>query len=318
MITGSRGLSILYNFLEKFKADANYTILLPSNICHDVFFLIQYLKMPYIFIDINIRDYCINQEMTIKHLKKCKKSILIFNHSYGIPTVPYAFFLEIRNISPTVVIIDDRCLCTPTMETNIDDNCIDLILYSTGYGKQVDLAGWGFGFVGDSFCMNMLQVTFKKHKYLELKNSFYKNFLNYLPDNDSELDCIHVSNNIDDIEPNYYERLIALEVEKWRIHKSTIIDIYKSTLPIEIQLISEMNNWRFNIIVNKKDAILTELFRNNLFASNHYASIGTMQHKHDCRVADQLHQSIINLFIDKYYTQEKAEKTVSIIRKYLT
>lgn len=318
LIIGSRALSILYSFLGKYKEAGNYTLLLPSNICRDVFFLINYLEISYVLVDIDMSDFCINKEIVIDLIKRNRRSILVFNHTYGTPAVPYAFFREIRNISPKVVIIDDRCLCAPIMKTNSDDSCIDLILYSTGYAKQVDLSGWGFGFVDDSFCMNRHQITFEKQKYLELKNSFYEHTLNYLPDKDNISECIQVSDNIDtDIEPLFYERLIAEDVEKWQEHKRTITEIYKSSFPDEIQLPSEMNNWRFNIIVKKRDRIFKELFRNNLFASAHYASIGTMMNRQDCRTADQLHQNIINLFVDKYYTEEKAEKTVEIIRKDL-
>ena len=317
LIISSRALSILYSFLVKYKEAGNYTLLLPSNIYHDVFFLINYLEISYIFIDIDEDDLCINKEIVIEFITRNRRLILIYNHTFGIPAVPYAFFREIKNISSEVVIIDDRCLCAPIMETKSDDSCIDLILYSTGYAKQVDLSGWGFGFVDDLFCMNRNQITFEKQKYLELKNSFFENALNYFPDKHKISECIQVSDDID-VDPFYYERLISEDVEKWYEHKSTITEIYKSSIPDEVQLPSEMNNWRFNIMVKNRDRIFKELFRNNLFASAHYASIGTMLNRQDYRTADQLHQNIINLFVDKYYTQEKAEKTVAIIIKNLS
>lgn len=78
-----------------------------------------------------------------------------------------------------------------------------------------------------------------------------------------------------------------------------------------------MNNWRFKIIVINRDRILKELFRNKLFASSHYASIGTILNRQSCPIADHLNQNIINLFKDKYYTEEKARRTVEIIRNNL-
>jgi hypothetical protein len=316
LITGSRALSVLYSFLLKYKEEGIYTLILPSNICNDVFFLINYLEIPYSIVDIDINDFCVNKEIVIDLIKTNKRSILVFNHTYGVPSVPYAFFRQIRNISPHLVIIDDRCLCTPTMKTNNDDNCIDLILYSTAHAKQVDLSGWGFGFVSDSLCLEKHQVTFEKQKYSELKSSFNDPILNYFPDRDKISECIEVSDGVD-IDPSHYEKLIEEDVEKWREHKRMIAEIYKTSLPEEVQLPSEMNNWRFNIRVKKKDQILKELFRNNLFASGHFASIGTMLNTHECKAANHLHQNIINLFVDKYYTREKAEKTVELIKKNL-
>lgn len=318
LIIGSRALSILYSFLLKYKEAGNYTLLLPSNICYDVFFLVRYLEISFVIVDTDMSNFCIDREITIDLIKKNRRSILVFNHTYGIPEVPYDFFRELRNISSEIVIIDDRCLCMPIMKTNSDDSCIDLILYSTGYAKQVDLSRWGFGFVNNPFCMTRHQITFEKQKYSELKNSFYDHLFNYLPDRGYLSECVQISDKIDDdIELPDYETLISEDVEKWQEHKRKITEIYNSELPYQIQLPSEMNSWRFNIIVNNRDKIINQLFRNNLFASAHYASIGTILNGQSCPNADHLNQKIINLFKDKYYTEEKAKKTVDIIRKNL-
>ena len=65
-------------------------------------------------------------------------------HTYGIEDDFNEQFAALRAINPTIAIIDDRCLCMPELEE--PNSIADLVLYSTGEKKQVELGAGGIGY----------------------------------------------------------------------------------------------------------------------------------------------------------------------------
>lgn len=57
---------------------------------------------------------------------------------------------------------------------------------------------------------------------------------------------------------------------------------------------------------------------NKLFASNHYFSANRLFDYKIYKHSDELSKSIINLFNDKYYTEDKAVKTIEIINRFIS
>ena len=316
LITSNRALSILYSFLKFYQKKGKYTILLPSNICHDVFFLVLHLKLIYVIVDIEEADWSINKKVVKDFLKTNNKAVLLYNHTYGNPYIPYDFFEEIKHISSDAIIIDDRCLCLPTMDIAPMDKFIDLIIYSTGKAKQIDLAGGAFGFVKELNNFPLKQVTFDDRNYSILKSLFNSNIDQLIISHPILKDSlISVKNEKWDID-DYMIRM-KKEEANWNEHKKKLRTIYETLLPAVIQLPSHFNNWRFNIKVENKDLIQEETSKKNLFMSSHYPSIGSKIHNGKYRVADRLQHNILNLFIDKYYTEEMAVRTTEVINQHL-
>lgn len=269
-----RANKILYNFIR--SNNINGTVLLPSNICKDVVEVLEYTGLSLKFLDISVNTLCIDKNIIIENINSA--SLLLFVHTYGIENDFNDLFAELRNINPSLIIVDDKCLCVPDLD--LKKSSADLVLYSTGEKKQVDLGKGGIGYVSQNF----------NYEKIEIKDSFC--LTNELWDFDKEL----------------------FETKKQEIfkHKEKLNQIYRELLPTNIQFPNEYQNWRFNIFVEKKELVLSSLFENNLFASSHYKS-----YVDTCTNTVQLHKNVINLFNDYYYTEEQAIKTCNIIKNCL-
>lgn len=93
--------------------------------------------MPVEYVDIEQNTWCINQQQTLQHLETGNYAGVLYVHTYGVEDTPHDFFRQIKNINPDIFIVDDRCLCLPQLQMN--DTIADLILFSTGAKKQVNL-----------------------------------------------------------------------------------------------------------------------------------------------------------------------------------
>lgn len=313
LIYSNRALSILYNFLT-LKEFSNYHVLLPTNICHDVFFLMQFTKKNFTFIDINIESYELDKAKIESSATEKKKTILLWNHTYGNPTTPYHFFKQLKEKNFDIIIIDDRCLCNPLdYKNNKDDKYIDLILYSSGYAKQVDLGSGAMGIWQDKYEVNLNQYDFNAENYLVLKKMIDgdkpEKVFNF---NKIAWEQVEFKN----FEKSYSAQLIN-EYSKWKVHKNKLKNIYLKNLDKDLILINQTyNNWRFNILLENKEEVLFKIFENNFFASSHYPSIGTLLKLGSFPNAEWLYSKIINLFIDKYFSEKQALGIVNIINKY--
>lgn len=286
-IVDGRGSKILYNFIKSnhFKGK----VLLPSNICSDVVETIQHAGMELAFCDVSRETLCLDEVELMGRLKEVQ--IVLFVHTYGVEKTFHDLFNRIKEAKPDVVIVDDRCLCM--IDTMMPENSLaDLVLFSTGAKKQVDLGGGGFGYIAD------------KWNYSEMSGSGYW----------------------DDVEDVGWQNKIHLEngrlimTEELRIiiknalsHRNTLKTVYQYNLPPEIQLPQAFQQWRFNIWVDNKDEILKALFLEGLFASGHYKPFD--EH---CENAKELYDHVINLFEDKYYTEEQAIRTCRTINRLLS
>lgn len=205
-------------------------------------------------------------------------SLFLFVHTYGIEMDCPSWFFELRRINPGIAIVDDRCLCLPQLSPH--EGMADLVLYSFCAKKQVDLGGGGIGFVSEKWNYERVPV---------IKNTVLFNL-------EWDLD--------EDVFFDTRQRVLH--------HKKHLNDIYANSLPVGIQMDAAFQQWRFNLLVSHKDIVIQELFKDGLFASGHYKSL-----LDGCVVASQLHNRVINLFNDFYYSEEQAIRTCKIINRVL-
>lgn len=111
-------------------------------------------------------------------------------------------------------------------------------------------------------------------------------------------------------EPEYAERL-ARALPEADEHKARLNAIYQAELPAEIQFPPGFHDWRFHIRVPGSEILLARLKEAGLFASRHYPALG------DFPVARGLHRTVVNLFNDRYYSEEQARTTCGIVRAHL-
>lgn len=268
-----RACKILYNFIVSNHMSG--LVAMPVNICSDVVDTIKVAGLVPYFLDIDSQTLCLD-EIELMRISK-DVQMLIYVHTYGLDNTVDMTFRKLHSINPSIIIVDDRCLCKYSQVINTES---DVVLFSTGPRKMVDLGMGGIAYIDD------------KWKYeTQIDNS---GFLT---------ESFWVFN-----EEEYLKR----ETEVLN-HKSILNQIYLSELPAQIKLPEEYQSWRFNIFVDNKKHILDTLFSANLFAGGHYKPICS-----GCKNADYLYEHVINLFNDQYYTEEQALKTCEIINRELS
>lgn len=270
LLTANRATKLLYNFLKVNNISGN--VLLPANICPDVVKTLHYAGMTTTFIDLQVETLCINQEAVLAAAKDA--SMLLFVHTYGIEHDFYAFFEQVREQNPNIIIVDDKCLCLPDLD--VKDSAADLVLYSTGEKKMVNLGGGAIGYLADKWEYDEVPVE--------------------------GCDCL--SNELWLLEP----KQLYLKMDTIIAHKEKLNTIYRAMLPETIQLPDAFQHWRFNILVQNKQEILAALAAEGLVADSIYPAQDA-----SCLVANNLHAYVINLYNDKLFTLEQAERACEII-----
>lgn len=274
LVTANRANKILYNFIKANHIQGN--VVLPANICESVVHTLRYAGLDLRFVDIQPDNLCVDQEGVMRIAKDMQ--MLLFVHAYGVERDFFDFFEQVKAENPNIVIVDDKCLCLPELG-DIETNA-DIVLYSTGAKKMVNLGGGAIGYLADQWEYDEIEVE---------PNEFLNNEL-WLLD-----------------KKQFYARM-----DRIISHKEKINAIYQSLIPKNIQLPDAYQHWRFNILTDKKNEILKALFAEGLFASSHYKSLSN-----DCIVAQNLYEHVLNLFNDQYYTEEQVIRTCEIINSII-
>jgi dTDP-4-amino-4,6-dideoxygalactose transaminase len=231
IIQASRASVILHRLLA--GREQKHPWLLPANICPIVTETFMKAGVAFEFVDISKATLHMDLNQAEARLRRGQFAGLLYAHTYGEPSTPETFFTLARSLHPEMLIVDDRCLCTPEFAVS---STADMVLFSTGYAKIVDLSFGGYALVQGHI---------------------------RLPETNAELPGWEV-----------YRCQIEANLESSRAQRAALNDIYASRLPAEIQLPCEFQQWRFNIRVRNQSAVMREIFDNGLFASSHYAALG--------------------------------------------
>ena len=308
--TANRACSLIYSYIKKYNQG---TWLLPVNVCPDVPLTFNLAGIDIEFVDIDSTTLCIDTQECLARLARNpnKYAGIVYVRTYGFLTDTSQFVRDCKSITPSLKIIDDRCLCIP--QRNPHSYNADMVLYSTGHCKQIDLSGGGLAYyqteepyVIDSFLLYdgtdeeaLYKEAYAKNDRMRkmpkgwLKLSNYKAWQDYMQEIEEK-----VSDRL-----NYRDKLNR---------------IYSRNLPKTIQFDSKYNDWRFNIMVpsSMKQEILRALFDKGLFASTHYHSVNRLFNKDKYPVSDALFSKVINLFNDKNYSEDMAKKTCDVIASF--
>lgn len=272
-VSAYRGNRILYNFIKSNAISG--TAILPANICTSVVDTLRYAGMDIRFVDIDAASLCMDTAAAIELVQDA--SLLIYVHTYGVESIPDAFFAEAKKRNPNIYIVDDRCLCIPELDAKTHEHSLaDLVLYSLGPKKFVVMEHGAVGFIND------------RCRYEEIEEHSFFEPIDYTFDEDA----------------------VLARREELRAYKQHLNDIYSELLPKAIHLPNIFHHWRFNIRVENKAEIMQALTDNGLFSSGHYKPLAD-----NCPNAQDLYEHVINLFNDTYYTEEQARKTCEIINQ---
>lgn len=310
----TRASTILYNFLR--SGDFRGMFLLPANICPIVPITFQKAGIDFELVDISKEHFCIDENAVFEKVKyqPYKYAGLLFSRTYGFGGDFEYFFRELKALPNECFIIDDRCLHVPEFERG-DTSVADLVIYSTGHAKVVDLNIGGYGFLNESFMYRSFQTPYDPQS-LETLTISYKDAI----DRKKKWDYVD-SDWLDTKKPiesfTTYRKKVSFELTQTLQMKSVINNVYRENLPAHIQFPNGYDNWRFNILVPQRDALLEKIFKENLFASAHFVPVNSIFRQGSAENAESLHKNVMNLFNDKYFDVNKAAQIVEIIKDHL-
>lgn len=287
-----RASAVLYQFLVGNRFEDPF--LLPANVCPIVPTVFLKAGVAFEFVDIG-RDHAMDRGFVLNRIRDRSMSGVLFVHSYGKLYDTGEFFSEIKSVNDQMCIVDDRCLCPP--DTSLSDpGMADMVLYSTGYSKYVDLSGGGWGVFnqgGDygrsvlDFVPSDLQALAQRHKAgLANESRFGNEPLNWLD-----------TSPMPSSQESFFQQ-VGRSMEPISVHKSRLNKIYASELPEEIQFPMDYNSWRFNIRVEERATVLKAIFAEGLFAGSNFPSVAGIFGGDNKSNAVREGRHILNLFND--------------------
>jgi hypothetical protein len=288
-------------------------------------------KVPFEFIDLDATTLCIHWKSLIGRVSVAKAppvSAVIYIRTYGYEGEDLApLARELKDSRSAPLLIDDRCLCRPEPDLEkVDMQGADVVLFSTGHAKYVDLGWGGFAHIEE------------KVPYVAADNGFAQAQLNRL----TSFYKRHVRSGHPIFEKGKEEQAIALigryrgwldrtprktewgayleEIAEARrlcdTQKARLNEVYRRYLPPQIQMAGGYHAWRYQVRVRQKEVLLRNVFAESLFASDHFFPASVLFGGEPLAVAAELHNNVVNLFNDKYFSDEQARRIAELTRQH--
>ncbi len=305
-ILAPRASAILYNLLVSQKQTKPW--LLPANICPIVPITFMKAQVPFEFVDISPESLHMDLDQAEARIMTREFGGLLYAHTYGEESTLDDFFTQVKSLNPDLLIVDDRCLCIPKFDI---ESLADVVLFSTGYAKIVELEFGGYAFLQDDVKYQPTSLPFHLHSLEELEKNY-----KFAVQNRSRFDYQDSDWLMTDLDmPSWdeYRQTVEAKLEASLAHRKTLNKIYSARLPKDIQLPEKYQTWRFNIRVKNKKRMMEEIFASGLFASSHYASLAGIMSDGRAPVAESLAEDVINLFNDHHFTVEMAERVCALV-----
>ena len=224
-----RGAAVIFNLLS--SSTGTGAFLLPSNICPII--PITFLKTgrTFEFVDITEDDFCMNRDVICQKIKNNPGHYdgIIFVRTYGYCDNQEDFFLFLKELNDKLLIIDDRCLCMPEDE---NETLVDVVLYSTGKAKPVDVGFGGFAYVKDNIPYKRNILAFSKRDEKDIVEKYKMVLKTRKKFNCQESDWLNTS--LPPIDFDAYQDRIKEKKERITDLRKNINSIYADGLPKEI------------------------------------------------------------------------------------
>ena len=167
IIQAPRACAILYNLLTSQTQAKPW--LMPANICPIVPITFMKARVPFELVDISARTLHLDLERAVSLIGTHKFGGLLYAHTYGDESTPEDFFERVRSIDSDLIIVDDRCLCIPGFERS---TLADVVLYSTGYAKIVELHFGGYALISEALRYEPSHLVFDPAAHVELELNY--------------------------------------------------------------------------------------------------------------------------------------------------
>ena len=310
----NRASTILHHILAAGGTDRPW--ILPANVCPVVPLTFLKLRCPFELLDIEPTRLCLDPRLTLDRVQRApgRYAGVLFVRTYGVEDSFDGLFAELKRQAEDLLVIDDRCLCWPAFEE--PGSCAaDVVLYSTGYAKRVDLGFGGHAWLRDGLAYEPQALEYHAEDLNEV-TAAYKDAIASRRRFDY-VDTDWLDGHAPELEWQAYRERVDREIPRARAQKERINAIYRDGLPEAVRLADDFQGWRFQIRVPDKIGLLEALFAEGQFASSHYAPLTGIFAEGLAPASERLHADVVNLFNDAYYTDERAERTVEVIRRHL-
>lgn len=312
-----RASAVLYAFLEVAVADKPVRhFLLPANICPAVPLTFCKLRIPFQFYDIDAETLLPDEQSLIERIGSSQPTVggLLYSGTLGFLPDTTNLYRWLKSAVPDLLIIEDRCLHRPQFETTALPSGADLALYSTGYGKYADIGYGGFGFSKLGFDLPAGAPAASQPSWKQLEADVKT--ASRGPERYQYTDCDWLDLSIPSQKLTEFSSAVQAEAQKMDGHKTALNSIYAEAFPAECCLRPEFQSWRFTILLEDPLPVQAALFEAGLFASRHFQPLdGIFSDEETCPNARVLHRKALNLFNDRYYSNEQALRTVDVVRK---
>ena len=306
IVQAPRASAILYHLLASQQQRKPW--LLPANICPIVPITFLKARVPFEFVDISAETLHMDLGQAEDLIRRRKFGGLLYAHTYGESSTPSDFFNRIKSLNPELLVVDDRCLCIPGFEAQ---SSADVILYSTGYAKIVDLHFGGYALLSNSLTYQPANLVFNADDYDQIERSYKEAVQERVQFVYHDLNWLETDGNLP--EWNNYRLQIESGLKASLAQRARLNEIYATRLPLELQLPQEYQLWRFNIRVKNKSKVMRAIFEAGLFASSHYVSLAGIMADGRAPHADTLADEVVNLFNDQHFEEDKAVRVCNLI-----
>ena len=245
MVIGFRASSIMYSWLV--SNEIKGTVLLPANICETVPAVYVKAGLKIKLCDIDKETYDISEEIIRKKLS-AEIKVLHFNHTYGRKNVEQdTLICKIKNEYPNILIVEDRCLCEPDL--SVPKTVADIVIYSTGNTKVVNIGKGGFAYIGEKWNYIEQNEPFSDKADAEFDKHIKECHSNIRPVDWKIMKAEWIKFDLGMSQDEYMDELNK-ELPRSIKHKKIINEIYSG---LNGSLEDDYNIWRYQLLL--KNAI---------------------------------------------------------------
>ncbi len=315
VVTGIRASAVLFNYLQALPQSVEKrTWLIPANTCSVLPLTFMRAGRLVDIIDIDPVDLCADVQVLTRRIERNTRQYegVLLVDTYGYSKDWRTFINWLAN-HEEIRVIHDKCASAPVHSS--EHPKVDLYLYSTGYAKYLDLGYGGFGYLRPGLPFRSSAIPFSPADFKQTEQLCKEALAVRQPLGEFPAAWLDTS-PLPVPELAYFEQ-ITQRIPAIAAHKARLNKRYAEQIPVGIQLAAAYQQWRFNIMVPRKDLLLAELFRNKLFASSHYASLAGVFSDRQAPYAEKFAAGVVNLFNDYYYTEEQAALTIELINAHV-
>ncbi len=291
---------------------------IPDNVCPAVPLALACAGAELRFVDIDAETLCLDTRKVADLAKAENIAGVVYVRTYGANTPAQNDLAELRKTLPKAVLIDDRCIGVPQTDTPENNGAADVVLFSTGYGKVLDLGGGAYGFFKTDMGFKLGGRTLSSQAFEDLlsqSNAAMKTGNPVLAGFDFTAPAFSTEECPSFQGWSNLSQSITNQLPDRLTHKAQLNAIYAEGLSEFAPLADSYLNWRFHIFVQNPTQTVAALFGAGLFASKHYAPVSRLWGVSSGQVAQKTAKNIINLFNDQHFAAKQARQAVRIIKK---